>query len=167
NSYDSSRKRAFFGQLLHVIEHLPATQHAGLTMLAPLSSGKSYTSFRLPGEDAKQDKMILIHEVSGGYFDALRIPIVAGRNLDAADLDRQVILINETMAKRYWPGENPVGRRLISSQPREVIGVVKDVFTTDLGQIEPTFYQPSPAAWFLNCWCGTPRRVQSSTSRLC
>jgi len=85
-----------------------------------------------------------LHSVSPGYFDVLRIPIMAGRNLDT---DREdLILVNETMARRYWNGD-AIGRRFkVGDHPREVIGIVKDTFSTPSGleRIDPLLYELVP-----------------------
>ena len=90
--------------------------------------------------------------VSRGYFEALRIEAVQGRLLD--DLDRYgsrpVVVINEAAARMYWPGEDPVGKRIwlgrsipeiADPEPREIIGVARDV--RELGVHEP----PPPIAY--------------------
>jgi predicted permease len=65
-----------------------------------------------------------------GYFEALRISLVRGRELDARDRvgSPPAIVINETLAKRHWPGADPLGKRLVfSSGAYEIVGIVKDV----------------------------------------
>jgi putative ABC transport system permease protein len=117
-------------------------QPLGMTRTVPLSSQHNFTSFRLPGENENRDDLVLYHEVSAGYFDVLRLPMVAGRNFEAADAARKVIIINETMARRYWSGGSALGKTVISDSPREIVGIVKDAYTTDLDNILPTLYQP-------------------------
>lgn len=142
-SYDGPRTRAYFSELVRGLKSQPGMRPLGVAGRAPLSSGKSFTSFRLPGEDQTKDRLILFHDVSAGYFDVLRIPIIAGRNFAPGDPDRKVVLINETAANRYWPGQNPVGKTMIGNgATEEIIGVVKDTYESGLDQIEPAFYQP-------------------------
>jgi ABC-type antimicrobial peptide transport system permease subunit len=93
-------------------------------------------------------------EVSAGYFDALRIPIVAGRNFEPSDSRRDVLVISESMARRLWPDGSAVGRTLElgesgkqgSSQTRErqVVGVVKEVnaYYGNVTSAFPTVYTP-------------------------
>jgi hypothetical protein len=105
--------------------------------------------------------------VSPGYLDTLQIPLVAGRNFDASDEGRPVIIVNETMARQFWPDENPVGKTLLTAggdgliehgatrargtgaergeppaSAREVIGVMKDSQVNSMGAISPFFYAP-------------------------
>jgi predicted permease len=139
DSYNASRTRTFFTQLMQDLRDL---QPLGMTRTVPLSSQHNFTSFRLPGENENRDDLVLYHEVSAGYFDVLRLPMVAGRNFEAADAARKVIIINETMARRYWSGGSALGKTVISDSPREIVGIVKDAYTTDLDNILPTLYQP-------------------------
>ncbi len=139
-SYDEARKRAFFNQ---VVDSL-GPNSVGRTMIAPLASRKNFTNFRMPGTDANRDLIIQFHEVSAGYFDVLRIPVVKGRNFQAGDDERNAVLINESAARRYWPGQSSLGKTFTSGRhAREIVGVVKDAYTSGLDQIEPTMYQPA------------------------
>jgi hypothetical protein len=88
--------------------------------------------------------------VSGDYFQALGIPIVAGRTFgpeDRADAPA-VVLVNQTMARRFWPDESPVGRRLRAGKATRdewasVVGVVGDVRHDGLAAApEAELYQP-------------------------
>jgi predicted permease len=143
-SYDAMGTRAFFAQLAQDLESIPDLQPVGMTRIVPLGSNHSYTNFHLPGEDDKQDKLVMFHEVSAGYFDVLRLPIVAGRNLQPADTERDAIVINETMARRYWSVQTAVGKSIVTGLPHAnlIVGVVKDAYTSDLDRIDPTLYRP-------------------------
>jgi hypothetical protein len=97
--------------------------------------------------------------VSPGYFDVLRIPIVAGRSLDSGRED--LILVNETMARRYWKGD-AIGRRFkVGDHPREVIGVVKDTYSTPSGleRVDPLIYElvPHKRTWASGYSRGVPK----------
>ena len=110
---------------------------------------------RLPGQTPPQAKPIMFASVSPGYFDVLRIPIVTGRDFQPADATRPVALINEAMAREYWPNENPIGKTFVTSggingliRPNdrstvlEVVGVIRNAHTNGLYEVSPTFYQP-------------------------
>jgi putative ABC transport system permease protein len=94
---------------------------------------------------------VAVRTVEPGYFETMRIPLLQGRGLASGDVaDRPaVILISESMAKRFWPGENPIGKRLkltfFPDQSREVVGVVGDVKENGLAVVEPvaTLYMPA------------------------
>jgi putative ABC transport system permease protein len=87
--------------------------------------------------------------INGDFFRTMGIPMLRGRDFTEREIiepEARVIIINEAMAKRYWPNESPLGRRiqLNRSEPwDEIIGVVGDIKTTDLdGEVQPTVYWP-------------------------
>ncbi|HEX2223157.1 MAG TPA: ABC transporter permease [Thermoanaerobaculia bacterium] len=92
----------------------------------------------------------LRHHVTPGYFQTLGIPMLAGRDFSAEDTREapRAMVVSESMAKRYWPGEDPLGKRLKGMQPGDpeitVVGVVGDVkhagLTTGQGSLEPDVY---------------------------
>jgi predicted lysophospholipase L1 biosynthesis ABC-type transport system permease subunit len=92
--------------------------------------------------------MVSLRFVTPGFFEALGIPLVAGR--DVGERDRSdspfVAVVSASFVRQYWPGVNPVGRRLrVAFQDREVVGVVGDVRVRGLeGASEPQVYLPSP-----------------------
>jgi predicted permease len=144
-AYDRTRTRAFVEQVAQAIASVPGVKAYGFTTHEPLSNSRTMTSFRLPAETEDRERSMLVLDVSPGYFETLRIPLVAGRSFDAADASRRVVLVNETLARRHWSGQDAVGQAFIAGG-RElvtIVGVVRDAYTTGLDQIEPTFYQPS------------------------
>jgi predicted permease len=143
NAYDEAARRVFVEQMVHALGELPGARPFGLATSAPFLRGRHSTGVRLQGEDEKQARSVQLQTVSPGYFDVLRIPIVAGRNFEPGDHDRDLVLVNETMAREYWPNESAVGRVLVTNRPREVVGVVKDAYTADPGLVEATLYQPT------------------------
>jgi len=86
--------------------------------------------------------------VNPGYFQAMGLPIVKGRGFQPADRDGAplVMVVNQTLAQRLWPNQDPIGRRVNGSsgkEPKTVIGVVADVrFEGPAGPVDPEFYQP-------------------------
>jgi predicted permease len=137
SSYDAVRTRAFFTQLTQELKDQPL----GLSRQAPLGSGSNWTSFRRTGETEKQRKMVLIQEVSTGYFGVLNIPVRAGRNFEAADADQKTILVNETFANRYFnTSSETLGKTIVTDAPHQIVGVVKDAYTRGLDEIAPTVY---------------------------
>jgi ABC-type antimicrobial peptide transport system permease subunit len=108
-----------------------------------MANSRSWTSLRLPDEPKQRNRMVSFHEVSAGYFDVLGIPIVEGRNFTREDFGRRVVILNQTAAKSLWPGAAAVGKMITSnSEQWEVVGVTKDVYTTDFNAIPPTMYWP-------------------------
>jgi putative ABC transport system permease protein len=87
--------------------------------------------------------------VTPGFFTAIKAPLVGGRDFAATDISTSpwVAIVNESAANRLWPGQNPVGRRFTipgvpDEQPREVIGVVRDIPLTLQGELRPVVYAP-------------------------
>jgi predicted permease len=139
--YGGERARAFAQQLVVQLDRVPGMPLCGLSSDVPL--GNSITSTAIEVNRGGERQRVIYHEVSGGYFEALAIPVVAGRNFTAEDAGRDVAMFNQSAARRYWPGENPVGKSFLANgKTLTVIGVVKDAYTTDLNTIDPTMYQP-------------------------
>jgi hypothetical protein len=108
-----------------------------------LSNSNYSTAFQLIGPKAAPLLHIFTNEISGGYFDALRIRLLAGRSFVPEDMGRDVVIINEAATKRWWPGERPVGKTILSNgRIREIVGVVSDTYTNDLSSIEAVLYFP-------------------------
>jgi predicted permease len=115
----------------------------GFVSTEPLGFGSFMTSLRLPGEGADRARPIEIFRVSAGYFGTLGIPMTAGRGFVEADAGRNVAIVNESAARRYWPGDNPVGRTLFEGgRSVEVIGVVKDAHVDTPDEIAPLIFEP-------------------------
>jgi putative ABC transport system permease protein len=133
---DAARQQ-FFERLFDRLDSLPGVQAAGAISFLPLSGPGSATSMEIIGKPAPppgQERVADVRVVAGDFFRAMGVPLVAGRLFDsreAADPARHVIVINETMARTSWPGEDPIGKRVRISWTGniedEVIGVVGDV----------------------------------------
>jgi predicted permease len=130
--FDGAKGRAFYTTALAKLESLPEVESASVSTLLPLSiGGGSDTSPDIDGYTPKPNEEVVVYYgmVSPRYFETLGVPIVAGRPIDATDLDgrQPVVVINETMARRYWPGRSAIGGRLkASSEWTTVVGIAKD-----------------------------------------
>jgi predicted permease len=101
--------------------------------------GRGRDGFQIPGTPDKFSANDLV--VQPGYFETFRIPLRRGRYFDDRDAHR--VILNETMARRYWPNEDPVGRSiLLDGVPLEVIGVVADTRPMVFAVPDPTVYRP-------------------------
>jgi putative ABC transport system permease protein len=129
---------------------------AGAISELPLSGIDSRTGVEIEGREARPDEPTRMHRrtVTPHYFEALLIPLRAGRRLDERDAADAplVVLVNETAAGRYWPGQSPVGRRLrvVGAEAwLEVVGVVGDVKHWGLDQAaRPEMYlTPAQSPW--------------------
>jgi predicted permease len=141
--YDDSRGQAFLTAVTDAL-HQSGVDSFSFVSNEPLGDGSSRTVVRLPGEREDQMQPVEFIAISPGYFNVLRIPLVQGRAFTDADAGRLVAIVNETMARRHWPGENPVGRTFIGGGRAafEVIGVAKDAYVGDLDAIDPVYFQP-------------------------
>lgn len=142
------------------IRTVPGVQGLAATEALPLESSivMPYTIDGLALMGAGYHGLAQWRGVSLRYFEVFRIRLTRGRaftNLDAGP-DPPVVIINETLARKWWPGGNPVGKRLIlgmnagtevRDKPREIVGVVADIRETGLARIpEPAVYIPAAQA---------------------
>jgi len=132
------REAKFFDELLSRLKGLPQAQAAGAGSLSafPLRGGRQTTTFGLEGQPVprreEEKERVSWRQITADYFRALGIPLRAGRFFSAQDQPRslQVAIVNESLARRYFPGQNPVGRNIwIDDElklPLTVVGVVGD-----------------------------------------
>ncbi|MGB2713711.1 MAG: ABC transporter permease [Vicinamibacterales bacterium] len=133
---DEARRIEFFQRFIDQIAALPGVQAAGAVSFLPLAGLGAATSYEVVGQPppAKGEEPVCdVRVATNGYFKALGIPLVRGRwfNEDAANDIKNAVIINEAMARRHWPTEDPIGKRIKVSwndtREDEIIGVVGDV----------------------------------------
>ena len=158
---EPQQQLAFHDRVLEEIRSLPGIVAAGSTTTIPLTGGGSKQPFTVEGRPAppvSEQPLVQTRYVSPDYFRAMGIPLKQGRPIEERDREGapQVVVISEAMARRFWPGENPVGKRLTASfheklGPREIVGVVGDVKSNGLDEeAASTMYLPfrqSPRPW--------------------
>jgi putative ABC transport system permease protein len=157
-------RRQFVSQLVDRTRSLPGVIAAGVTSSPPLggSVGLDRTPFTIPGQVTPPGQIPTVHVTSltPGAIDALRMIVLRGRSFAAHDdsASMPVALINEAMAKRYWPGENPIGRRVrigfyAAPVEREIVGIVADTkqFALD-APAQTTVYLPNAQATTGSFW---------------
>ena len=138
---------AFYDQLLQRLRALPGVESASAIDIMPMAGGGSTQPIAVEGRPmvpmAEQPE-VAVRVAEPDFMRTMRIPLLQGRMLTTADTeDRpQVILISDAMAKRIWPGENPIGKRLTMTffpeKVREVVGVVGNVKQDGLDVTDPT-----------------------------
>jgi predicted permease len=157
---EDSSKGAFARQLLDRVRQLPGVTAAGVTTQFPIA--QRYTqSFRIEGKEIPSGESwpYAIHrEVSPGYLETLRVPLIAGRMLSEQDnLEApKVIVVNQALVAKYFPGKDPIGVRILQPcpnpaecPPRTIVGVVGDVREVAAEDtIAPAFY----ASYYQNPW---------------
>jgi putative ABC transport system permease protein len=179
--YDNPDKlKAFYSALLDRIESLPGVRAAGLGISLPPDLLQMTDNFMVegqtlpPNQSAPVGPLLFVDE---GYFTALGVPLVAGRFFTERD-DRGaplVAIVNETLAKKYLAGVDPVGRRIKDGGPERpdnpwmtIVGVVGDVKYDGLDRpVDPTFYLPfrqntSPAQFIVVRTASDPRALAAS-----
>ena len=151
--YKTDEQQAtFYQRALERIRALPGVTAAGAAEIFPLAGDDyilSFTQVGKPPAAPGNQPSALYYMASTGYLPALRIPLKAGRDFTEHDNAGapQVALINETMAREFYPGENPLGQRLLmgngTNKPAEIVGIVGDVRDQALdAKSEATVYQP-------------------------
>ena len=147
---EPGRQVAFFRQAVERVGNLPGVDAAGVTTNIPLFGGNS-TGFNVEGDPPYapgQRPLVEYRSVSPGYFRAMGIPLLRGRTFNEQDGGDApgVVIINETLARRHFPGEDPLGKRLGFSGPtdwREIVGVVRDTRNYGLDEeVKPEAYMP-------------------------
>jgi predicted permease len=151
NKYQHRQAAAFFQQLLERVRSLPGVRSADLAWPLPLSGGGfGGTGFMIDGKTYNQGDMpyATIRTASPDYFKTMRIQLLKGRFFTEGDAhdSPSVMIINETMARRYWTNEDPIGRRIYFNWNRsrpEIVGVVKDIRHAALdAEPKPHMYFP-------------------------
>ena len=149
----------FYASLVRGLANRPGVVAAGTTTFLPLDPGwrMPYTVVGAAPVAAGDEPTAQVHSADGGYFAAIRAPIVRGRTFDAHDdaTANPVVIINETLAKRLWPGTDPIGKRItttarqigplahrvVAGNEHEVVGVVRDIRNTSVrDESEPALY---------------------------
>jgi predicted permease len=162
-----ARTAAFYESLLERVRALPAVQGATLaTTVWPNPGGWNWGGVRLEGFYGPEDDVSFdVNLVGPGYFSALDIPMLQGRALDARDRGAPAVaVVNETMARRYWPAGDVLGRRIYrdSTHFYEIVGIAPDGKYRDLREAPqatvflPFLASPRPAATLFVRSAGPP-----------
>jgi putative ABC transport system permease protein len=149
NLYKSDRDQAdFYRKVLDKVERISGIQSAGLTDVLPLGQQNGREYFAIENRPLPPGQMLVadLRRVSPQYFKTMGIALLRGRLLSERDIRDAplVVLIDETLARQYWPNENPIGRRMrLWGEFREVVGIVGQVHHYGLEkQPQPTIYAP-------------------------
>ncbi|MBA2527822.1 MAG: ABC transporter permease [Pyrinomonadaceae bacterium] len=135
---ERSQISGFFQELVRGVEALPDVEAASLSTTRPLSGIARNDPFSIEGRplDVNNPSFAGWQMVGANYFRTVGIPLVQGRDLtlqDMGELSPAVAVINETMAHRYWPNQNPIGQRITVGLPRAdnppatIVGIAKDL----------------------------------------
>jgi macrolide transport system ATP-binding/permease protein len=143
--YDEARGREFFKQLLTRVEAIPGVRSASLADYLPLSVDRSSTSIYIEGQPVPRDEdvpEVQYTAVWARYFETMGIPMVEGREFATQDEKNRYVVVNETFARRFWPGQSAIGKRITNRSQNtfwEIIGIAKDGKYWSLGEDQQPF----------------------------
>jgi predicted permease len=150
--YSEQRSKDFYREVERRVTAMPGVQSATLAFTAPLgyyNDGRIVSIEGRPLDPDQQPPAVACNSVDAAYFETMKMPIVRGRAFRESDDEHapRVVIVNQAMAERYWPGQDPIGKRFrvgMGDEPlREVVGVARDskyiaIFEGTL----PYFYMP-------------------------
>ena len=127
----------FYQQVLQKVSAIPGVQSASAINHLPLAGDQWGFPFHVEGQPIErpgESPVATFRAVFPGYFRTMRVPVLSGRELNEADNSSvpDVVIVNDYMARHYWPGENPIGKRITFDDPQKnpswaiVVGVVKN-----------------------------------------
>ena len=141
--YTDEEGMALFARAIERIRALPGVEAVGFATRLPVGVAVQLNAFHIEGREPPPGQMnfsIDVTTVDAGFFEVFDIPLVAGRTFNDADTAEApgAVIINETMARRFWPGENPIGKRINRGERdgpwHEVVGVVRDYKVRTIGE---------------------------------
>ena len=147
----SGRRGGVFEEMLTRLRALPGVSSASTSAVTPIDGSLEAAYLHIDGYTSKggEDNLVYLNEVSDRFFETLNTELVAGRDFNAHDTleSPRVAIINQTMAKKFFDGQNPIGKRYRPERgktllaPVEIVGVVKDAkYTTLREEVHATAY---------------------------
>jgi putative ABC transport system permease protein len=156
---------SFYDDLLGRLAATPVLGAVGMISELPFSGSNDSSPFVIRGRTADPSQPAMhanLHTIGGDYFKAMRIPLLEGRLFDKTDIytpnqSRWVAIIDETLAKTYFPNEDPIGKQINQGPDATIIGVVGTVSQGELGEKpKATIYYPhTQHAWYGNMYVVT------------
>ncbi|MGI9074793.1 MAG: ABC transporter permease [Bryobacteraceae bacterium] len=181
--YETPESREpFYRHVLEETRRLPGVTAAGFTSFLPLVLGGGIWPVQIQGhpEDLANRRTVSLRFVTPGFFSAMRIPLLAGRDVRQTDSHKApfVALVSQSFVQRYWRNENPLGHHIdVGNHDRTVIGVVGDIHVRSLERSsEPQVYVSWQQADDVSTWyapkdlvvrtTGDPTALVSSLRRI-
>ena len=147
--YTPERGQVFYRQVVERVAGLPGVRRASIAQNPPFAGGFSRSVFPEGDDTTTRDRILVqVNPVSPGYFETMGIPLARGRDFTEADAPGTplVVVVNETMAERFWPGKDPIGRRFKffgDTDFTTVIGVARNAkYNGVVEDPTPFIYQP-------------------------
>jgi predicted permease len=185
NAYDDQRLIAYYEELQRRLQSLPGVRSVAFTQHGPVDNGYSSNSGEIPGYTAPGQQVdVYRHIVGPRYFQTLNIPIVLGRALTERDTGSspRVLVVNETLVRRYFHGDNPLGKQIVYSRNHlgsigefEIVGVAQDAkYGKIRNEVPPTAYWPYQQSKLISRQMvylvrseGNPLAIAESVRKLC
>jgi predicted permease len=182
NGYSENKLSAYYDNFLSRVATLPAVSSATYAQFSPVGEGYSSSLAYIPGFNAREKRSTYYRHIVGDhYFETLGIPLLLGRPLGEQDThaSKLVIVINETMMRQYFAGQNAIGRQIemgahSATRTYEIVGVARDVRYGHIrDDVPPTAYYslrqnafvPEEVSFFLRT-TGDSRPLQNSVAAL-
>jgi predicted permease len=149
NNYDEAQTNEFYRQLKAKVIALPGVQSVSVASFVPIVSSPGKQAVYVESRPIPLDQRppaILFNRVDTGYFTTLRIPILRGREFTESDdkIAPSVAIINQSMANRFWPYEDPIGKRFSRKNQNgpflEVVGVMQDGKYNTIGEDPQSYF---------------------------
>lgn len=157
NGYDLDRAMTLRDRALQSLGGVPGVTAVSTASRLPLAPDINMDTVNVPGHHAPDDDGLPVDTVAVGsdYFDTVGIPVVAGRPFTEEEVraGRKVAIVNETMARQFWPDESAVGRiiRIGGKDPHEVVGIARDHKVRSVGEApRPYLHVPSGRSQSVN-----------------
>lgn len=145
NGYSSEAARIFYKRLVEDASRIPGIESATLCFASVLSGSYSISEVRVPGFTGSYNDAHYQNFVGPGYFRTLGMAILRGREFDNHDNETgpRVAIINQRVASRYWPNEDPIGKHIRMGSDLEIVGVVQNSIYRSIREEPPlTIYVP-------------------------
>jgi predicted permease len=150
NGYKGPRLVNLYKQILERIEAVPGVRSASLSCYALISNSASIMDIEVGGytPSTGEDKHVYVESIEADFFSTMEIPILLGRSFNLEDDEDapKVAVINETMARKYFSGDNPIGKKFevkAFKEQVEVVGMIRDAkYSSVKRETPPAFYMP-------------------------
>jgi putative ABC transport system permease protein len=151
--YGRDQGREAIARILENVRALPGVRSAALARSVPVQRGGMQTSLQFEGVEENPDDWADLNSVGPGFFSTLGVPLLRGRDFTDADTKDtpEVVVVNKAFAERYWPGQDPIGKRIMNygTKGAEVVGLVADFKTRTLRAPAPPTVFASYAQFYM------------------
>jgi predicted permease len=153
--YDEARAKAFYRELKNRVRALPGVQSASLAFTVPLGMPSPGSPIYVEGHPLAPGQVapgVAFNRIDPGYFETMRVPLLEGRTFRDSDNETAppVAIVDQAMAKKFWPNQDPIGKRFSMKSPAgpfiEVVGLARDGQTRWHFSLDPHAYFYLPLA---------------------